>query len=78
MDRVEVAFRYDEAGRPLPTAFTWQGRIQNIREVGRQWQEGERLHFLCMAEGSQVYELVFARDEGLWYLGHRPPQAASA
>jgi hypothetical protein len=78
LDRIEVAIRYDAQGQPVPLQFTWQRRVYRVEEIGRRWQEDGELHFLCMAPGSQVYELVFNPAQGEWTLGHRPPPVAAA
>ena len=78
MDRIEVAFRYDEDEQPVPLQFKWQRRIYPVEAVGRRWQEAGDLHILCMASGSQVYELVYDAELGAWFLGHRPPPVSAA
>lgn len=78
MEKIEVAYHYDDHGTPVPTGFTWQGRTYRIIDLGRQWDESGDHHILCMVPGEQVYELIFHPVEACWSLGHRPPQTLGA
>jgi hypothetical protein len=45
-----------------------------IESTGRQWEDVDRLHVLCMALGGQVFELIFQQNPARWVL--RPPASS--
>jgi nicotinamide-nucleotide amidase len=68
MEAVEVNFRYDVQGRPIPVNFTWQGQVYPVESTGRRWKDDAGEHILVMVPGEKVYELLHAEDEMRWYL----------
>jgi hypothetical protein len=69
---IPVEARFEPDGRLIPLAFEWQGKRHNIESLGRQWQEGKAHHFLVMAPGNQVFELVYLQGESKWQLNRNP------
>jgi hypothetical protein len=65
---VEVAARWEARGWFLPQRFTWNGEDYPVESTGRQWEDEEGLHVLCMVPGAVVYELVFRLQPAGWWL----------
>jgi len=65
---VRVAARWDPAGMFLPRRFVWQGQEYEVESTGRQWEDGEGLHVLCMVPGGKVFDLVFRLQPAGWWL----------
>jgi hypothetical protein len=71
----------------LPSAFTWQGKQYQIREIwgewpdygfgslkrGRWWQRRHRTFFRVVTEGGEVFEIYLDRSEKKkkWFLYKR-------
>ncbi len=60
---VEVEF--DRTGQPRPLAFTWQGRVQRIADLGRTWHERGAQYWLVMTPTQSVFE-VRLQPDGRW------------
>jgi hypothetical protein len=73
LEPIEVTARFSQDGKVTPLQFTWQGRTCQVESTGRYWQAKDEMHILVMANGGQVYELIFMAAEGLWRL-RRPRQ----
>jgi hypothetical protein len=61
-----VEARFADDGRITVLSFTWRGRKRRVAGHGRRWAAEDGLHFLVMAAGDQVFELVFVPAAGLW------------
>ena len=68
----EVVARIDADGRPVPHAFTWQGRRLTIADPGRRWEkegpDGPIRHFLVMIADGDRFELTQHASTGRWYV----------
>jgi hypothetical protein len=75
---VEVVYRMDPHGNPIPLQFVWEGRLHNINDIGREWQEDNERHMLVRVSNGQVYELIHNPISLEWFikLFPQPPQAA--
>ena len=69
---ITVEARFEPDGSIRPLNFIWRGRHHRIHAIGRQWEEDGRRHFLVMAPGERVYELIYLPKQGTWHLGRRP------
>jgi hypothetical protein len=69
--KIEVFTRPDPNGQPLPERFIWSGVAYQVEDIGRQWDARDGHHLLVMANGSHVYELIYASTNQTWYL--KPP-----
>jgi hypothetical protein len=72
---VEVTARWLPDGRFEPAQFAWQGRTYLVESTGRQWEDADGLHALCMVPGGQVFELIFQLNPARWAL--RPPHGSA-
>jgi hypothetical protein len=68
MEAIEVTARFTSDGTLQPEHFKWRERTYQIESIGRRWEKNNAHHILVMASGEQVFELVFMRLEGRWYL----------
>ena len=73
----QVTAQWDPAGWFLPRRFTWQGQEYLVESTGRQWEDDEGLHVLCMVPGGEVFDLVFHLQPAGWWL-HPPSGMARA
>jgi len=60
---VEIEFKPN--GQLYPLAFTWQGQIQRIADLGRTWHVGGVQYWLAMTPTRAVFELRLFPD-GRW------------
>jgi hypothetical protein len=65
---VQAAARWHSDGSFSPQQFSWNGRVYTVESTGRQWEDEQGLHVLCMVPGGAVYELVFQLDPAGWRL----------
>ena len=66
IEPVQVKARWDGAGFS-PRHFIWKGQVFPVESTGRQWEDDEGVHVLCMVSGGAVFELVFRlRPAGWW------------
>jgi hypothetical protein len=72
---VQACFKVD--GTIIPTAFTWEGRIYPITDVGRRWDEEGQPHILVMS-GHRVFELAFDPTKLCWRLERAMEKPAQA
>jgi hypothetical protein len=70
LDPVEVTARFDQVGKVTPLRFIWRGRNYAVEGSGRRWQAEDGLHFLVMAAGERVFELIFDPAQGRWFIKH--------
>ncbi len=75
LEPVEVAAHWKPEGRFEPTQFVWNGHVFRVESTGRDWEDDEGYHVLCMAAGSRVFELVFRLGPAGWKV--KPPQNTS-
>lgn len=66
-----VTARWHLNGRFEPRRFTWQENPVDVESTGRQWEDADGLHVLCMAYDGQVFELVFQLNPAGWWV--KPP-----
>lgn len=59
---VEVEF--DKNGQPRPVAFTWQGQVQHVADLGRTWHERGTQYWLVMTPAQSVFEIRLQPDGG--------------
>lgn len=76
--KIEVTAVFYPNGEIHPLQFTWQGRVFRVQATGRHWHEEDRQHFLVMAEGEHMFELVFSAPDSCWYMGRQPPDQWAA
>ena len=71
-ESVSVEARFDEEGRVIPTAFTWQGQTYHLSDMGRRWAETDgphRLyHCLVMTPTMETFELCLDTSTLQWRL----------
>jgi hypothetical protein len=73
---VEVIAYFDIDGYLTPLSFTQQGHTYAVDASGRRWQDDAGQHFLVMAPGERIFELVFDPATLRWYLQPRGPAIA--
>jgi hypothetical protein len=64
---VEVIAHFDLEGRITPLRLTWRD-VEYPLSAGRHWEGESGQHFMVMAPGEQVLELLFVPGERRWYL----------
>jgi hypothetical protein len=70
-ESVEVNARWKHDGKFEPTQFSWKKKHYRVESTGRDWEDDEGFHVLCMVDGGQVFELVFKLNPAGWFL--KPP-----
>ncbi len=75
LEPVDVSAHWEQGGSFEPTHFTWQGKMYHVESTGRDWEDEEGFHILCMIPGGQVFELVFHLNPAGWLI--RPPNQPS-
>jgi hypothetical protein len=65
---VEVQARWRHDGKFEPTQFHWKGHMYRVESTGRDWEDEEGLHILCMIHGGKVFELVFRLKPAGWLI----------
>jgi len=73
MDSIEVTARFDEQGIITPLHFTWKEGIYRVESTGRRWLDEAGQHILVMISSGRIYELIFKRGEGRWYIHKARP-----
>jgi len=73
MEPIEVTAHFDEHGTITPLHFTWKGSLQRVESCGRRWMDEDSQHILVMVSSGRMYELIFKRGEGRWYIGRVAP-----
>jgi hypothetical protein len=71
LEPAQVAARWKHEGRFEPSQFSWRGKIYHVESTGRDWEDEEGFHVLCMIPGGSVFELVFRLKPAGWLV--RPP-----
>lgn len=69
---IAVEARFEADGTIRPLAFNHHGVRYRVSSLGRQWEQGDELHFLVMTPSEQIYELVYQPSEGCWKLQRQP------
>jgi hypothetical protein len=78
-ERIEVTAKFDDTGRVTPLRFSWKERRYRIDSWGRRWEDPDGLHILVMIPRGRVFQLLFDRQEGVWYLEKGgPPESGPA
>jgi hypothetical protein len=72
-ERIEVTAKFDADGRVTPLRFIWKGRRYRIDTYGRRWEDTQGLHILVMIPRGRVFQLLFDRQAGMWFLEKSPP-----
>lgn len=75
LEPVEVAARWKHGGTFEPSQFSWHGKIYHVKSTGREWEDEDGYHVLCMIADGQVFELIFHLKPAGWLV--RPPNAPS-
>ncbi len=75
LEPVQVAARWKHEGKFEPTQFSWHGKMYRIESTGRDWEDEEGFHVLCMVPEGQVFELVLHLKPAGWLV--RPPTRPS-
>ena len=75
LEPVQVAAHWKRAGTFEPTQFYWRGKMYRVESTGREWEDEEGYHVLCMILSGQVFELVFHLKPAGWLV--RPPNIPS-
>ena len=65
---VKVQARWKHEGRFEPSQFFWRGKMYKIESTGRDWEDEEGLHILCMLPNKQVFELIFQLNPAGWFI----------
>lgn len=78
LEPTEVAARWDPSGKFLPRQFSWQGERVMVESTGRNWEDENGWHVLCMAAGGQVYELIFRLNPAGWWVRSPAPRPGLA
>ena len=73
---VEVVYRLDSRGKPHPLQFYWDGRLHEIEDIGREWEEELEWHMLVRAANERVCELIYNPVLHEWFMKTlpQPPQ----
>lgn len=74
---VEVLARWEGNGFQ-PRHFVWSGRLFVVESTGRQWEDDEGVHILCMVQGGAVFELVFHMQPAGWTAKPSPSSATGS
>ncbi len=70
VEPIQVSARWGEGGFS-PRHFVWGEQVFQVKSTGRQWEDQEGLHVLCMVPGGAVFELIFRLKPAGWWV--RPP-----
>lgn len=69
MQSIEVTARFDNRGEPTPLSFIWKGVFYQIDGIGRCWQDDTGMHMLTMISDGRIFELIYVKAGGKWYMG---------
>jgi len=72
LQKIEIFSHLDASGQPQPERFILKGVAYQVEDTGRRWDDKTGQHMLVMANGNQVYELIYKPDSQAWYLKSRP------
>ncbi len=78
MEAIEITVHIDKDGRVDPQSFTWRGQPQRVDHSGRRWEAEDGEHILVMTPSERIFELLYARSDGLWYLVSASPSGMRA
>lgn len=73
---VAVSARWNMDGRFVVRQFRWRDVLMVVESTGRQWEEADGVHILCMVAGQGVVELRFQTSPTGWQI--RTPRQAQA
>lgn len=76
LESVQVAARWKHDGKFEPSQFFWKGHMYRVESTGRDWEDADGFHILCMVEGGKVFELIFQLNPAGWRL--KPPSGPQA
>lgn len=65
---VEAQARWVHDGGFEPTQFRWKGHMYRIESIGRNWEDDNGFHVMCMISGGQVFELIFRLKPAGWMI----------
>jgi hypothetical protein len=74
MEAIEVTAHFDAQGNITPLHFSWQGGAYQVESTGRHWQDMDGWHTLVMVAGDKMYELIFRKNEGRWFIKQPGPK----
>jgi hypothetical protein len=63
---VQVQARWKRSGGFEPTQFQWDGTVYRVESTGREWEDDQGYHVLCMIQGGKVFELIFHLNPAGW------------
>jgi hypothetical protein len=73
-ESVEVTARW-EGSRFIVRTFSWRGDRYAVESNGRQWEDANGFHILCMVSGGgTTVELIFRLNPAGWWI--KPPVSA--
>jgi hypothetical protein len=72
---VRVSAHWLPEGRFLVDSFSWEGQSYLVESTGREWEDENGWHALCMAPGGRVFELIFHLHPAGWRV--RPVSSGS-
>ena len=49
-----------------PQSFTWEGQIQRVEKVEKEWREPGWKHFMVCTEKDRRFELCYYEEAGRW------------
>lgn len=75
LEPVQVAAHWKRSGTFEPKQFYWRGSMYRVESTGREWEDEEGYHVLCMIPSGQVFELIFHLEPAGWLV--RPPNIPS-
>jgi len=59
MEPAEVEARFGVMGEITVLSFSWRGHLHAVASQGRQWRAADGWHFVVMASGERVFELLY-------------------
>ncbi len=77
VEQVQVSARWKHEGTFEPQQFSWRGKMYRVESTGRDWEDQEGFHVLCMVGGGQVFELIFHLNPAGWSIRPTAKPAAA-
>jgi len=78
VEAIEINVHFEKDGRVDPQSFTWRGQVHRIDHSGRRWEAEDGEHILVMTPAERIFELLYVRAEGCWYLVNVSPSGTRA
>jgi len=72
-ESIQVSARW-EGSKFIVRNFSWRGQDYSIESNGRQWEDANGFHIMCMVSGGAAIELIFRLDPAGWWI--KPPVSA--